>query len=277
MKNYWKILKKHERPVRFVAARLLMASGLCRFLTIQQTEFRLRFHPANLSSQLWINPAARDESLAFFRAYLKPGDRAVDVGANIGDTVLTSALRVGARGHVVGIEAHPRTFGFLQDNLRLNHVTNVTAIHSAVGATSGTLQFSDDRRDDMNRVGGGNLEVPVERLDELVPGGLPVNLLKVDVEGYEKFVFEGASNILRRTDCVFFEVSSLHFARFGYTTRDLLELLVAAGFRIFRVSDSAALTAISIKFDTAQFENLVALRDAANFQRRTKWEIQFVE
>jgi FkbM family methyltransferase len=273
VKNYWKILQNHQRPVQFVAARLLMATGLCRFLTIQQAGYQLRFHPANLSSQLWINPAARDESLAFFRAYLKPGDRVVDVGANIGDTVLTSALRVGTQGHVVGIEAHPRTFGFLQDNLRLNRVSNVTAIHSAVGATSGTIRFSDDRRDDMNWVGGGNLEVSVERLDKLAFDDVPVNLLKVDVEGYEKFVFEGATELLKRTECCFFEVSSLHFARFGYTTRDLLKLLVTARFRLFRIFGSAALATISTEFDTAEFENLVALRDDTAFRLRTGWTI----
>ena len=273
MKNYWSILRNHQRPVRFVAARLLMATGLCRFLTIQQSGFRLRFHPANLSSQLWINPEARDEALDFFRAYVKPGDRVVDVGTNIGDTVLTSALRVGTQGHVVGIEAHPRTFGFFQDNLRLNRVANVTAIHSAVGANSGTLRFSDDRRDDMNRVDGGKLEVPVERLDKLVSDSLPVNLLKVDVEGYEKFVFEGAPALLKRTECVFFEVSSLHFARFDYTTRDLLELLTAAGFQLYRTSGSAALAAITTEFDTEEFENLVALRNDTAFMQRTGWTI----
>ncbi|MEQ2005880.1 MAG: FkbM family methyltransferase [Limisphaerales bacterium] len=273
MKNYWSILRNHQRPVRFVAARLLMATGFCRFLTIQQAGFRLRFHPANLSSQLWINPKARDEALVFFRAYVKPGDRVVDVGTNIGDTVLTSALRAGTQGHVVGIEAHPRTFEFLQDNLRLNRVVNVTAIHSAVGASSGTLRFSDDRRDDMNRVDGGQLEVPVARLDNLVTDNLPVNLLKVDVEGYEKFVFEGATEVLKRTDCVFFEVSSLHFARFGYTTRELLELLASAGFRLYRSSGSAALVTITTEFDTEEFENLVALRDDAAFVQRTGWTI----
>jgi FkbM family methyltransferase len=273
VKNYWKILRNQQRPVRFVVARLLMSTGLCRFLTIQQAGFRLRFHPANLSSQLWINPTARNEALAFFRAYLKPGDRVVDVGANIGDTVLASALQVGKTGHVVGIEAHPRTFSFLQDNLRLNRVANVLAIQSAVGTGSGTIQFSDDRLDDMNRVGGGNLEVPVERLDKLVPDNLPVNFLKVDVEGYEKYVFEGAPNLLKRTECVFFEVSSIHFARFGYTTRDLLELLVNDGFLLFRISGSATLTAISTEFDTAEFENLIALREDTAFRRRTGWTI----
>jgi FkbM family methyltransferase len=269
--RYFRILCNQRRPIRFLLARGLATSGLCRFLTIKRRGYRLRFHRSNLSEQLWLDPASREEALEFFRAYLKPGDRVVDVGANIGDTVLTSALRVGTQGHVVGVEAHPRTFGFLQDNLRLNRVANTTAIHSAVGESSGTIRFSDDRRDDMNRVGGGNLEIPVQRLDRLVSDDLPVNLLKVDVEGYEKFVFEGATKLLKQTDCVFFEVSSLHFARFGYTTRDLLELLLAAGFQLFRIAELAILSEITLDFDTARHEDLVALRTRHDFLARTGW------
>ena len=273
MKNYLKILHNHEHPIRFLAARLLMATGLCRWFIIPQAGYRLRFHPANLSSQVWINPHGRDDSLKFFRDYLKPGDRVIDVGANIGDTVLTSSVAVGASGSVVGIEAHPRTFGFFEDNLRLNRAANVTAINSAVGATSGALRFSDDRRDDMNRVGGGNLEVAVEKLDVLISDSKPVALLKVDVEGYEKFVFQGGAQVLERTECVFFEVSSLHFARFDYTTRDLLELLLTAGFQIFRISGATSLVRTSTDFESSDYENLIALRDEKKFVGRTGWRL----
>jgi FkbM family methyltransferase len=271
MKNYWALVRGHAHPARFLAARLLMATGACRLFTIRQRGFRVRFHPANLSSQLWIDPHGRDEALSFFRDYLKPGDRVVDVGANIGDTVLAASVQVGAAGRVTGLEPHPRTFRFLQENVALNRAGNVDVINVAAGATPGLAQFSDDRRDDMNRIDGGTLQVPVKRLDDIVGNDGPIALLKVDVEGYEKFVFEGAPEVLARTSCVQFEVSSLHFPRFGYTTRDLLTLLRDAGFSLFRISAPRQFMPITIAFDTEPFENLVALRDAADFARRTGW------
>lgn len=273
MKNYWSLIRGHKRPARFVLARLLMLTGACRLLTIPQSGFRLRFHHANRSSQLWIDPDERMDELRFLRDYLKPADRVVDVGANVGETVLTAAVGVGPEGHVTGIEPHPRTFQFLRDNVRLNRVTNVELINSAVGSTSGVVTFSDDRCDDMNRVGGGELRVPVERLDALVTDRRPVALLKVDVEGYERFVFEGAPALLSRTAAVFFEVSSSHFARFGYHTRDVLDLLTQAGFRVFRLHAPNRLVPVAAGFDTDAFENLVALRDAVDGCRRTGWTI----
>ena len=200
-----------------------------------------------------------------------PGDLVVDVGANIGDTVLTAAIQVGPTGHVIGIEPHPRTFRFLQENLALNGIGNVEVINVAAGAAPGIARFSDDRRDDMNRIDGGSLQVAVKRLDDLVMAGRPVALLKVDVEGYEKFVLDGAPNLLSRTSCVHFEVSSLHFPRFGYTTRDLLTLLQGAGFRLFRLLPPTGFEPIGLGFDTEPFENLVALRDVDDFASRTGW------
>ncbi len=242
-----------------------MATGLCRWLSIQQDGYRLRFHRANLSSQLWIDPSFREESLAFFRRYLKAGDTVIDVGANIGDTVLVESLIVGNQGNVTGIEAHPRTFEFLTENIKINQAENVTLIHSAVGAEAGVVRFSDDRRDDMNRVGGGDLEVKVARLDDLVPRSPAIALLKVDVEGFEKFVFEGGPEVIGRTECIYFEVCATHFGWFGYTTKELLEMIAIAGFTLLRHVDTESVTRVDTAFDPPQYDNLIAVRDIKQF------------
>lgn len=271
LKNYAGLVLNHKRPARFVAARLLMATGACRWLTIQQPGFLLRFHPANLSSQLWIDPHERDDSLELFQAYLKAGDYVVDVGANIGHTVLAAAVQVGESGRVFAFEPHPRTFAFLRENVALNRAGNVEPLNVAAGAAAGSALFSDDRRDDMNRIDGGGLRVSVKPLDELVPASSSIALLKVDVEGYEKLVLEGAAAVLARTACVYFEVSRSHFARFGYTIRDLLALLQGAGFHLFRSVSGGQFQAVTTAFDTAGCENLIAVRDVEDFMRRTGW------
>jgi len=273
MKDYLGIFGKHQHPMRFVAARALSVTGACRLFTIQQDGYRLRFHPANLPEQVWIDPLCRVEPLEFFRRYPRSGDLIIDVGANVGDTVLTSALRVGEHGHVWAIEPHPRTFRFLTENLSLNRVSNVEPINCAVGSEAGQANLSDDRRDDMNRISTTGLVVPVRRLDDVVRYEGEFALLKIDVEGYELPVVAGAHTILSRTKCIHFEVAREHFARFGYTIRDLLESLESHGFELFRCPRAGLIERIDSNYDTAEVENLIGTRDRVDFVLRTNWEL----
>lgn len=276
MKNYYRLIRDHKHPTRFVLAKLLMLTGTCRILTSQQHGYRLRFHRSNVAMYRWIAPLEQNDELEFFRAYLKPGDTVVDVGANIGETVLTESLAVGNSGRVIAFEPHPRTFGFFRQNLELNQVRNVEAHNLGLGEKAGTVSFSDNKRDDMNRVDGdtSGLQVRIDRLDNCVPPSGPVELLKVDVEGYEKFVLAGATDLLKRTRCVYFEVCSTHFAWFGYSTRELLEMLCDAGFQLFRINRPGCLCSIPVDFESESFENLVALRKPADFQQRSGWDIK---
>ncbi len=271
MKRYLDILRKHRHPVRFVVARLLVLTGFCRLFTIPQRGYRLRFHPANLPTSLWIDPACREEALAFFRDYLKPGDKVVDVGANVGDTVLTAAICVGSQGHVFGIEAHPRTYQFLCDNVRLNRVSNATLFNSAAGDKQGVVRFSDSRYDDMNQVGRGSLEVPISRLDDLLPGNESIALLKVDVEGYERSVFRGAVALLSRTECVYFEVGDKMCADFGYSAQELLDEVAAHGFQLFIADDHRQFLPMSTNPSFTPYQNVVAVRNVGDLASRTHW------
>jgi len=125
----------------------------------------------------------------------------------------------------------------------------------------------------MNRVGGGALTVRVETLDAIAPDG-PIALLKIDVEGFEKFVLAGGRSVLQRAACVFIEVSSTHFARFGYPTRDVLRMLLEAGLTLFTVPADRVLRPASTDFDTPGTENIVALRDVVAGVRKTGWAIR---
>jgi FkbM family methyltransferase len=274
MKNYYRLWRNHSQPWRFLTARLLMVTRLNRFLLIQRKGYRLHFDRSNVAMYRWIAPGTIDSETLFINAYLKRGDVVVDVGANVGETVLAASKAVGSLGQVFAFEPHPRTFSLLQRNLTLNSASNVRAFNLALGENQGTVLFSDDRRDDMNRVitTPNGTPVPVDTLDSLISSLPRIDLLKVDVEGYEKFVFRGASATLRRTACIFFEVSATHFSWFGYRTKDLLELLTAAGFSLFRLSPDNALLPVSLEYESAEHVNLIGVRDLAGLQTRTGWK-----
>ncbi|ANV84735.1 hypothetical protein AWQ21_10310 [Picosynechococcus sp. PCC 7003] len=273
IKHYLSVIKKHPKPIKFIVAKLLYHTKICRLLVINQDGYKLRFHPSNLACQLWINPEQRKNDLAFFNAYLKSGDYVIDVGANIGDTVLTASNLVGKNATVIAIEAHPRTFSFLIDNLKLNNIGNVITFNSAIGDMVGELEFSDNWRDDMNRVGKGSLKVSVNTLNNLITNEDEVALLKIDVEGYEKFVIDGANKILKNVKCIYFEVGEQHFSMYNYSIKDLLDLLEKHEFRLFKIVDFKQLSPINSMYKTDRVENLIALRELEDFVIRTAWEI----
>ena len=225
--------------------------------------YRMRFHPSAISAAIWYEPEFRQDDLDVCRKLLRPGDTYVDVGANVGQLALVGAGRVGATGRVLAIEAHPRTFGFLKDNLALNPDARVEALNVAVGATEGRVSFTSLRLDDQNHVSAQNdsgpaTSVAVARLDSLCPPGR-VRLLKIDVEGFELHVLEGATDVLARCDCLYIEESQRNLERYGGTVSQLRAMLTQAGFGIF-AHEAKSLTA-DPGFPAADAsQNLLAVR-----------------
>jgi FkbM family methyltransferase len=255
-------LREESKPLRFIVSRALLRSRLSRAFVVQRAGYRVRFHPSAVSAQAWLEPSSTSAEESFVAQTLRPGDFYVDVGANVGLLALRAATIVGPKGQVIAIEAHPRTFGYLADNIRLNGFEVVRPIHSAVGEERGTLHFTDVRSDDQNHVvpaGGAGFEVSVRPLDELVPPG-SIALLKVDVEGFELPVFRGATNVLGRSRVILFESWDRHAARYGYRVPEVLSLLRSAGFRIYRLHQKG-LSPIEDGHTSPVCENLVAQRD----------------
>lgn len=137
-----------------------------------------------------------------FRQLLRPGDVAIDVGANIGALTVAMARLVQPGGAIVAFEPQRAIYDILCNNLRLNGLANVTAFCRAMGSAAGTIRvppLNYDRTDNFGGVAlGGALgeEVQLVTLDSL---GVPrLRLLKVDVEGMEFEAISGARATIER-------------------------------------------------------------------------------
>lgn len=254
-------LKHEKNPWEWLVARILFYSGTGRLLTFSCGSYRLRFYPSGVSLSKWHNPAYSRDEEEILGGLLRSGDTMVDVGANVGTMALASAAVVGPQGKVIAFEPNPRIFGYLQGNIRLNRCRQIDVRPVAVGAAAGTVQISNDTRDDQNKVlEAGGTAVRLETLDQQlreIPGR--IRLLKVDVEGYEKFVFLGAQETLARTDYVYFEVWDEHFERQNYATRDLLPLLLHQGFSLFQVVAGGTWQPVDANFVPPKCMNLLAV------------------
>lgn len=172
---------------------------------------------------------------ALCRALLSPDSVVLDLGANIG---LTSLIAAGAahRGRVLAIEGAPRNFAALTKNLGVHASGIATPIHCAVGAQAGEVTFVDNSAfghvasaDTMIEAVG--TPVPLRTVDDIVTEyGLPrVDLIKIDIEGFEQDALIGASDTLARfAPVVFLEFNVFcQIALYDRNPRRFLDWLLA--------------------------------------------------
>ncbi|MBT5263535.1 MAG: FkbM family methyltransferase [Rhodospirillaceae bacterium] len=147
--------------------------------------------------------------LVLLEQLLRPGDVVVDVGANVGTLAIPFAQMVGPDGRVVAFEAQPFVFQMLCTNFVLNQLTNVDAYPEAVSNESGSfaLAHGDYSGAEVNlgaievtkySVNANGSRVATVRLDDVV-GYDRVRLIKIDVEGMEGKVLDGARDLIART------------------------------------------------------------------------------
>lgn len=144
--------------------------------------------------------------VSLFLSLVPSWSNVLDIGANIGCTTLLFG-QLAAR--VVSFEPSATTFGFLSRNVAISGMANIQLENYALGDVAGEAELT---RAANNRAGGfvstgietspGHIKevIRVERLDDVVGGfGLrSIDFIKIDVEGFEKNVLEGARDTISR-------------------------------------------------------------------------------
>lgn len=171
---------------------------------------------------------------------LDPGDVFVDVGANVGYHTLRAALCVGPAGRVIAVEANPENARLLALTIAENGVDHVDLWPFALGRAVGHAHFGVHigsnggfAPDDIAAVASGRGTVaPVLPLDAL--GLERVDVIKIDVEGAEPMVVEGALGTIDRCrPAVVMELSCEMTRRVGgIEPEDHLRRLTDRGYRL---------------------------------------------
>jgi len=179
----------------------------------------------------------------------------VDVGANLGWHSVHAA-QYAAVDAVVAFEPDPFNARLLNRNLAVNKVTKAVVSASAVGARRGSARLYNYRSTNYGRhtlltdYGYGSSEVPLVDLDSALDviglGERRVLVLKVDVEGYEPAVIEGAARTLARTDAVVLEYSPGLWEGGQSSADAMMKRLDEANFAPHRLGDDNRLTATSL-------------------------------
>jgi FkbM family methyltransferase len=174
------------------------------------------------------------------REFVPVGSLAIDVGANVGFFTILFAEWVGATGQVVAIEPEPRNFHHLNLALERSGLAgHVRALQAVAAAAAGTtfleinhLHPADHK---ISRDGTG-LAVQAVKLDDLIadPKAARPSLIKIDVQGAEMIVLEGAGNILEGAKpALFVELHEAGLNRFGSSVTEVFNYLSQFGYEAY--------------------------------------------
>jgi FkbM family methyltransferase len=180
------------------------------------------------------------DDMLFTLRYLQHGDAFVDVGANIGFYSLLASSASGG-SPVLAIEPHPVASSRLRENAALNSFPNIHAREAAAGDRPGNALLTTGLVD-QNRIGNveedmETINVPVTTLDNELAGlGIDrVAMVKIDTEGFEGKVLEGAHSLLDADPGPVWMVELTGLgARYGSDDDSVLTMFRERGYRPLR-------------------------------------------
>ena len=218
-------------------------SAVIRIPGAQRRVRSLRFATIGLSHK---------QEIKLLRLFIDPSLLAIDVGGHVG-RYTHALLKLGCR--VMTFEANPRS----ADDLKRMYGQDADIVWAAVSSASGriTVKIPEvpglatvERLNDLNGVPADQVEVPCVTLDEKV--NEPVGFIKIDVEGHELAVLQGAMDILRRYHpVILLEAEERHRTNAVQSICDLLLPLGYCGFML----DGGRLSGIS-NFDTVRDQHV---------------------
>ena len=206
----------------------------------------------------------------YFMSLLKPGSVVFDIGANVGYYSLIAAPLVGSEGRIYAFEPVSHQFGRLKDNASRNGFCQILPYKLALSDKPGEAVIHLDNE---FNTGAASLRPPGPKniLDEIVTCVTlddfvesealeRLDVIKIDVEGYEVPVLDGGRKTLERFHPVLLVEVREDIQRLaGFSRQELFDWLVARNYLPFRISSNARLAPIKEPEDAP----LIAFRHAS--------------
>lgn len=187
--------------------------------------------------------------LTLFERLAQISGTVLDVGGNIGIYACLGGVRLPEGGTLVTFEPEPGNLRYLRSNLADHDLLDRVRVEPcAVGAADGEVTLylaasSVGRHSASPRNAGPDhreIRVPVVSLDGYLSrsGGGPVDLVKVDVEGYDGYVLRGARDLLHRDKpTLMIEFAPTHLRNCGFAPQELVDRVCAAYPHVFLVDE----------------------------------------
>lgn len=241
----------------------------------------LRLHTDSTLGSLIYCYGFEENERTFLWHYLRPGDVFVDVGANIGLFSVIAAKRVGEGGRVYAFEPVALPRQRLEENIRLNQFHNVSIQPFALSDQAGWLEMSipTDGHDAWSSLAApiAGAGIQMDRIEAVTwddfadrIGLAKPRMMKIDVEGWENRVLDGASATLSAPDAPLLQVEFTDAAAqsAGSSCAALYQHLMNLGYTVCRYDKARNQLVPDALRASYPYDNLYATKQPDSDNRR---------
>ncbi|OIO31240.1 hypothetical protein AUJ77_00315 [Candidatus Nomurabacteria bacterium CG1_02_43_90] len=212
-------------------------------------KFSLFISPKNgfIDKHIFLYGTYEPQILDLLVTYLKKGSTFVDIGANIGQHSMLAGSIVGDTGKVYSFEPIPYIYEQFLDSLKINHFERIVHAHNVA---LGKENKEESLYVEKNNVGGSSIvsskgkegekiSITIKRGDELLESLSRIDMVKIDVEGYEYEVLVGIKKTLKKhKPIIVLEFSGKLYSEKGGTDGGaILSLLRELDYAMYDVED----------------------------------------
>jgi len=182
------------------------------------------------------------DKIKLIRSVLKPGMTFIDIGANKGDFSLIAARTMHCEGKVIAFEPEPSNCIWIKKSIDLNKYSNISLFELALGETDECAKLYLSEKSGWHSLvpalparNIGVIEVEKRTLDSVVEENnyQNINMIKIDVEGFELMVLRGAYRTLVNNKGVILLIDIHPFL--GVDPKEVCEFLKNLGFSIYEI------------------------------------------
>ena len=152
------------------------------------------------------------DTIKIFEKYLSLGDTFIDIGANLGYMSINASKIVGPKGKIISFEPDNTIYSLLEHNITLNNVENIKLNKIGLSNYKGEASFNIATESGLSRLENKNnnlvglilqskTTIKVNTLDSYLVDNnftnIKIQMIKIDVEGHELNILQGASNVLK--------------------------------------------------------------------------------
>lgn len=212
--------------------------------TLQHLKYFIDGSDLIMAPQLIVYRQWEPELCNYFLSALKLGNVFLDVGANFGYYTILAAHAVGASGRVYAIEANPTLCQLLRKNAAINwSIGPIDLLENAAFDRQSILRLYVPKGHAANASltqTAPNSDVYVveaKPIDDMVPPGTNVDIMKVDVEGFEIFALRGAERVLKESPQlrIVMEWSQSQIRASGTQPKDIVSFAAELGFVPYQI------------------------------------------